>query len=56
MTASLDPALIKTWTENIPLKRSGTTDDVANCVVFLASDLASYITGQVIQIDGGMLT
>ena len=56
MTASLDPEMIKTWTDNIPLKRSGTTDDVANCVVFLASDLATYITGQVIQVDGGMLT
>ena len=56
MTASLDPAMIKTWTDNIPLKRGGTTDDVANCVIFLASDMATYITGQVIQVDGGMLT
>ena len=56
MTASLDPEMIKTWTDNIPLKRSGTTDDVANCVVFLASDLATYISGQGIQVDGGMLT
>ncbi len=56
MTAALDPSVIKNWTDNIPLKRGGTTEDVANAVIFLASDLASYITGQVIQVDGGMLT
>jgi 3-oxoacyl-[acyl-carrier protein] reductase len=55
MTESLDENVIKTWIENIPLKRSGTTTDVADCVVFLASDMSTYITGQVIQVDGGML-
>jgi 3-oxoacyl-[acyl-carrier protein] reductase len=38
------------------LKRGGTPEDVANLVLFLASDLSSYITGQVINVDGGMLT
>ena len=41
--------------KNIPLKRMGTTQDVANVVKFLASDDSSYITGQVINVDGGML-
>lgn len=44
------------WTSQIPLKRGGTTQEVADCAVFLASDMAKYITGQVIQVDGGMLT
>jgi 3-oxoacyl-[acyl-carrier protein] reductase len=56
MTASLNPDVVKQWREAIPLKRGGTADDVANVVLFLASDLSSYITGQVIQVDGGMLT
>ena len=56
MTASLDPKVVEQWKEAIPLKRGGTADDVANLTLFLASDLSSYITGQVINICGGMLT
>lgn len=56
MTQSLDENVVKGWVENIPLKRGGTVDDVADCVVFLGSDLSSYMTGQVLQVDGGMLT
>ena len=56
MTAVLSEETVKQWRDSIPLKRGGTPDDIANCVVFLASDLSSYITGQVIQVDGGMLT
>ena len=56
MTAKLDENVVKKWVENIPLRRSGTPEDVANCAVFLASDMSSYISGQVFQVDGGMLT
>ena len=56
MTASLDANVVQKWVENIPLRRSGSPEDVANCAVFLASDLSSYMTGQVFQVDGGMLT
>ncbi|MFC2126331.1 3-oxoacyl-[acyl-carrier-protein] reductase [Bacteroidota bacterium] len=56
MTAKLDENTLKTWRDAIPLKRGGTPDDVANCVVFLASDMSSYISGQVIQVDGALLT
>jgi 3-oxoacyl-[acyl-carrier protein] reductase len=56
MTAKLDETVVKKWVENIPLRRSGTPLDVANCAVFLASDLSAYMTGQVFQVDGGMLT
>ena len=56
MTAVLPEETVKQWREAIPLKRGGTAEDVANCVLFLASDLSSYITGQVLQVDGGMLT
>lgn len=55
MTQVLNEETIKTWVESIPLKRSGTSADVADCVVFLGSDMSSYITGQVIQVNGGML-
>jgi 3-oxoacyl-[acyl-carrier protein] reductase len=55
MTAVLPEKAILAFLEQIPLKRAGKTDDVANAALFLASDLASYITGQVIQVDGGML-
>ncbi len=56
MTAALTEETIAQWRESIPMKRGGSPEDIANCVVFLASDLSSYITGQVIQVDGGMLT
>lgn len=56
MTASLDENTVKQWRESIPLKRGGTPEDVANLVLFLVSDLSSYITGQTINVDGGMLT
>ncbi|WP_243519197.1 MULTISPECIES: 3-oxoacyl-[acyl-carrier-protein] reductase [unclassified Candidatus Cardinium] len=56
MTDQLDSTLQQAWSEKIPLKRIGLAADVANCALFLASDASSYITGQVIQVDGGLLT
>ncbi len=56
MTAKLDPETVAGWRKAIPLKRGGTPEDIANACVFLASDMASYITGQVLHVDGGMLT
>lgn len=56
MTEVLDQKVVEGWTQAIPLKRAGKPEDVANCAVFLASDLSTYITGQVLQVDGGMLT
>ncbi len=56
MTAKLDDATVDGWRKAIPLKRGGTTEDVANACVFLASDMSAYITGQTINVDGGMLT
>lgn len=56
MTENLDPGTVESWSNAIPLKRGGTPEDVAKAALFLASDLSSYITGQVIQVDGGMLT
>ena len=54
MTAQLSDDVKAEWYKRIPLRRGGTTEDVANTALFLASDLSSYISGQVIQIDGGM--
>ncbi len=56
MTNSLAEDILKKWKEGIPLKRGGNVEDVANACLFLASDLSKYITGQVLQVDGGMLT
>lgn len=56
MTEVLDEKTVQGWRDAIPMKRGGTPDDVADCTVFLASDMSRYITGQVIQVDGGMLT
>ena len=54
MTAALPDEVRREWTQRIPLRRGGTVDDIANVATFLASDMSSYITGQVIQVDGGM--
>jgi 3-oxoacyl-[acyl-carrier protein] reductase len=56
MTENLIESATQEWVKSIPLQRVGMPDDVANCALFLASDASSYITGQVIQVDGGMLT
>lgn len=56
MTDVLDPDTVQGWRDAIPLKRGGSPSDVADACVFLGSDMSSYITGQVIQVDGGMLT
>ena len=56
MTAKLSPEVVQGWRDTIPLKRGGTVQDIANACVFLASDMSSYITGQVLRIDGGMIT
>jgi len=56
MTDALDEKVVQGWRDAIPLKRGGHPEDVADACVFLASDMSSYITGQTIQVDGGMLT
>lgn len=56
MTSKLDEATVKTWRDGIPLKRGGTPKDIADACVFLSSDQSSYITGQVLHVNGGMLT
>ncbi|MBQ9591534.1 MAG: 3-oxoacyl-[Paludibacteraceae bacterium] len=54
MTDKLSEDVKKQWISHIPLRRGGTPEDIANVATFLASDMSSYVTGQVIQIDGGM--
>ena len=56
MTGKLPEDVVAQWRAGIPLKRGGTPEDVANACLFLASDLSTYISGQVINVDGGMLT
>ncbi len=56
MTDALDEKVVQSWRDAIPLRRGGQPEDVANACVFLGSDLSAYITGQTIQVDGGMLT
>ena len=56
MTAELDEKMVEEWAAAIPLKRSGSVEDVANLALFLGSDLSTYITGQVLHVDGGMVT
>lgn len=56
MTAALDEKIVQQWRDGIPLKRGGTTEDVANVTLFLASDMSAYVTGQCINVCGGMLT
>jgi 3-oxoacyl-[acyl-carrier protein] reductase len=56
MTEALGEETVKEWREQIPLKRGGTPEDIANTTLFLASDLSAYVTGQVINVCGGMLT
>lgn len=54
MTAALPDNIRAEWVQKIPLRRGGQVEDIANVATFLASDLSSYVTGQVIQVDGGM--
>lgn len=56
MTEVLDEKTVEEWRNGIPLKRGGKPEDIANACLFLASDLANYITGQVISVDGGLHT
>ena len=56
MTAKLDPDTVQGWRNAIPLKRGGTPEDVANACIFLASDMSSYVTGQTLNVCGGMIT
>jgi 3-oxoacyl-[acyl-carrier protein] reductase len=56
MTSALDEKVVNQWLEDIPLKRAGTPEDVANVALFLASDMGAYVNGQVISVCGGMMT
>jgi 3-oxoacyl-[acyl-carrier protein] reductase len=56
MTGALDPKVVQQWRDGIPLKRGGSAEDVANACLFLASDMSAYITGQTLNVCGGMLT
>jgi 3-oxoacyl-[acyl-carrier protein] reductase len=56
MTEALGEEQVQEWRNTIPLKRGGTTEDIANATLFLASDMSAYVTGQVLNVCGGMLT
>lgn len=56
MTDQLDEKMIAEWKSAIPLRRAGSANEVADVTIFLASDYSKYVTGQVLQVDGGMLT
>jgi 3-oxoacyl-[acyl-carrier protein] reductase len=56
MTAKLNEDVVQGWRDSIPLKRGGSPEDVANACLFFASDMSAYVTGQVLNVDGGMLT
>ena len=56
MTANLDSDTVQGWRDAIPLKRGGSPEDVANACIFLASDMSSYVTGQTLNVCGGMIT
>ena len=56
MTEALGEDQVQEWRNSIPLKRGGTTEDIANSALFLASDMSAYVTGQVLHVCGGMLT
>lgn len=56
MTAKLNEDVVQGWRDSIPLKRGGTPEDVANACLFLASDMSAYVSGQVLNVCGGMLT
>lgn len=56
MTDVLDEKVVKEWEAGIPMKRGGSTEDIANATIFLASEMSTYITGQVLHVNGGMYT
>tara|TARA_Y100000766_G_scaffold203906_1_gene175841 strand:- start:437 stop:796 length:360 start_codon:yes stop_codon:yes gene_type:complete len=56
MTEVLDEKVVQEWRDSIPLKRGGKPSDIANTCVWLASDMSSYVTGQTIHVNGGLLT
>lgn len=56
MTAKLNEDVVQGWRDSIPLKRGGTPEDVANACLFFASDMSAYVSGQVLNVCGGMLT
>ena len=56
MTAKLNDDVVQGWRDSIPLKRGGTPEDVANACLFFASDMSAYVSGQVLNVCGGMLT
>ena len=56
MTEVLDDKVVQEWRDSIPLKRGGTPKDIANVCLWLGSDMSSYVTGQTIHVNGGLLT